>query len=184
MNRLAALLFVAAAVPAAQAASLTVGFDRASFEASLGGPVTVETFTNDAHYPISTGVLNSHTDLVVASGGPITPGMIKPGVTYSVDLPMPTYGFNIDLGAQFEGGFLDTVQGNGPLKVVFDAPVTGFGFDTNDFTGGVLVTVHFSDQTSEVAERGRNVVRIPFHKTPERFREPPRDEHQLIRRHL
>lgn len=136
-------------VAPAWSATVSVNTDRASFEASLGGPLTVEDFTDSYHFPISTGVLNTYTDLVVSSGTPITPGMIKAGVTYSVELPMPTYGFNIDAGANFVGGFLDTVAGNGPLTVTFDNPVAAFGFDTNAFAPNVHVVVHFSDGSSD-----------------------------------
>lgn len=143
------LALSALSIAPAWSATVSVNTDRASFEASLGGPVTVEDFTSTYHFPITTGVLNTDTDLVVSSGSPITPGMIKAGVTYSVALPMPTYGFNIDAGASFAGGFLDTIAGNGPLTVTFDNPVTGFGFDTNAFAPIVHVVVHFSDGSSD-----------------------------------
>ncbi|MFN0182994.1 MAG: PEP-CTERM sorting domain-containing protein [Aquabacterium sp.] len=146
-NRSLLCLAIATALASpAMAATISVNTDRASFEASLGGPVTVEDFTDTHHFPIHTGVLNSATNL---PGIGITPGTIKAGVTYSVQLPMPEYGFNIDAGAQFVGGFLDTVQGNGPLTVTFDSAVSGFGFDTNAFSPNVHVVVHFADGSSD-----------------------------------
>ncbi len=130
----------------AHASSFVVSTDRASFEASLGSPYTVEDFGPGARFPISTGVLNSATNL---PGIGILPGDIKPGVTYSTPVG-PGLFFNIDGGGGFEGGFLDTVTGGRLLTVQFDGAVSAFGFDTNVLAPRVVVVVRFSDATSQV----------------------------------
>jgi hypothetical protein len=128
------------------AGSFVASTDRASFEASLGSPFTVEDFGPGARFPISTGVLNSATDL---PGIGIFPGDIKPGVTYSTPIG-PGFFFNIDAGAGFQGGFLDTVTGGRLLTVQFDGTVSAFGFDTSNIAPNVVVVVNFSDATSQV----------------------------------
>ncbi len=122
--------------------------DRTNFNAALAGEtLTVEDFTPDTHYPISTGVLNSQTDLPSIG---ITPGTIQAGVTYSTTQTNTnvTNFFNIDganLSANdFKGGFLDGI-GSGPLNVAFDSPALGFGFDTDQRMGtSFTVTINFS----------------------------------------
>ena len=77
------VVVLAAAVGEAKADAITTYSDRTAFDSAVGSPLTVETFTSSYHYPISTGVLNSSTNLIVANGSPILPGDIQPGVTYS-----------------------------------------------------------------------------------------------------
>jgi hypothetical protein len=129
------------------AATVTVYTDVTTFNAAVG-PTTLEDFTNTFHDPISTGVLNSFTNL---PGIGITPGTILPGVTYSAtDVSGKPFFFNIDAGAGFTGGFLDTVTGDGPLTVTFDSPAAEFGYLTNGFGGTAQsVVIHFSDSTSQ-----------------------------------
>jgi hypothetical protein len=162
-RRLAAcgLALTIAVLTAAPALAGTITFysNRSDFVAQLGS-VTVETFTNDAHLPITTGELNSSTNYTPAMGTPITPGMIQPGVTYSVNLPITgIYGLNIDWSSDFGGPFLDSLSFTGvpeteyltPLTTTFDSPVGGFGFDTHwDFMGtGFNVTINFADGSAQ-----------------------------------
>lgn len=124
----------------ALAGSITAYTDRAIFTAAVGGAPTIETFGPSARFPISTGVLNSSTNL---PGIGIAPGDILPGVTYSTPIGQGPF-FNIDFGADFPGGFLDSISPGFPLTVTFDGPVSGFGFDTNSFMGGAFdVTINF-----------------------------------------
>lgn len=128
-------------------ASVITYNNRATFEGAIGVPVSVEDFTSSSHFPITTGTLNSFTSLVVAYGEPITPGTILPGVTYSTQ-PGNDVFFNIDAGAWYVGGFLDSINDGTPnraLTVTFDSPVMGFGFDANSQMGNFNVTVHLSD---------------------------------------
>lgn len=131
----------------AQAGMITTYADRTTFETALGGPITVETFTEVAHFPISTGILNSSTNLVVDSGPPILPGDIKPGVTYSTAIGTGFF-FNIDSGGGYVGGFLDGFAQStyaNALTITFDNPVSGFGFDTNSLMGsGFDVAINFT----------------------------------------
>ncbi len=132
---------------AAQAASITVT-DRPTLLTALGAGATVEDFTADDHFPITTGVLNSSTNLVVGVGTPITPGLIHPGVTYSTPIGTGFF-FNIDNGGGFTGGFLDRLKVNGvtgPLTVAFSGAVAGFGFDTNSLMGPTFtIDIAFND---------------------------------------
>lgn len=140
MRRIAlfvSFLLVAIAV-AASAGTVTTYTDVNSFNAAVGA-TTLEDFTAHPHFPISTGVLNSFTDL---PGIGIYPGMIQPGVTYSVPVTSG-YFFNIDAGGGFNGGFLDSVTGDSPLSVAFVSPEAAFGFVTN-FLGGTSQTVVLS----------------------------------------
>lgn len=126
-------------------AQFTVYSDRSAFEALLG-PVTVEDFTDSIHFPISSGILNTFTDEVVAFGSPIKPGDIKPGVTYSRPVG-ESFFFNIDAGGGYIGGFLDGFNqpgDNPPLTVTFDGPVKGFGFNTNALMGTRFVVDFFT----------------------------------------
>jgi hypothetical protein len=121
--------------------------DRATFDGAIGVPVSVEDFTSGYSFPITTGTLNSFTSLVVAYGAPITPGTILPGVTYSTQ-PGNDVFFNIDAGAWYVGGFLDSINDGTPnraLTVTFDSAARGFGFDANSQMGNFNVTVHLSD---------------------------------------
>ncbi len=113
-----------------------------AFNTAIGpGSVTVEDFTSVNHFPITTGVLNSLTNL---PGIGIAPGTIQPGVTYSTAIGTGNF-FNIDLGGGFTNGFLDSVTGGGALTVTFNAPARAFGFDTNTFMGtSFAITINFN----------------------------------------
>jgi hypothetical protein len=128
----------------ANAATITDYSNSPAFQTAIGGPGTLETFTSNSHFPISTGVLNSSTNLPSIG---ITPGMIQPGVTYSTPVGS-SYFFNIDAGGGFTGGFLDGFYGGDPgrkLTVTFNTPVAGFGFDTNSLMGNTFgITINFS----------------------------------------
>ena len=122
------------------AAAITAYTDRPTFDAAVG-PTTVEDFTSDAHFPISTGVLNAATNL---PGIGIVPGTIQAGVTYSTAIGTGLF-FNIDAGGGYAGGFLDTVTGVGPVHVAFDTPASAFGFDANSLMGSSFdLTIHLS----------------------------------------
>ncbi len=126
-------------------AGVVLSQNRANFESQFAGAYTVETFTSDSHFPISTGVLNSSTNL---PGIGITPGLIKAGVTYSTPISTGFF-FNIDAGAGFNGGFLDNTYTNALLTVTFDNAVSAFGFDTNQFMRNVDVVLRYDDNSSE-----------------------------------
>jgi hypothetical protein len=133
-----AALALLAAGPAL-AGSITSYTDRAIFTAAVGGSPTVETFGPTPKFPISTGVLNSNTNL---PGIGIAPGDILPGVTYSTPIGTGFF-FNIDSGGNFDGGMLDSL-GTAPLTVSFDGPVSAFGFDTNSLMGSSFdLTINF-----------------------------------------
>ena len=126
----------------AHAGVITAYNDLTSFNNAVGAlAVTVEDFTNTNHFPINSGILNSATN----EAG-ITPGTIKPGVTYSTPLPGSGNFFNIDSGGGFTGGFLDTVTGNNRvLTIAFDNDVQFFAFDSNALVGsGMLMTINFA----------------------------------------
>lgn len=129
------------------AGTITTYLTRPEFNAAVDGPLTIEDFTDGSHFPISTGILNSETNLVVESGTPILPGDIQPGVTYSRPIEI-SYFFNIDAGGGFEGGFLDgfRIGDPDPVTMTFDGPVQAFGFDTNDLMGtSFQVTIFFTE---------------------------------------
>jgi len=139
----ASLLLAAASSSPAFAGSITAYSDRATFTAAVGGSPTVETFGDVPRFPIPTGVLNSSTNLAVDFGPPITPGLIQPGVTYSTPIGTGLF-FNIDGGGGYTGGFLDSLSSGLPLTVIFDGPVSGFGFDTNGLMGSTFdLTINF-----------------------------------------
>jgi hypothetical protein len=146
MNRIIAtlgsILLALVAGTAARAQVITPYTSLSAFTAALGSaPMTVEDFTSTSHFPISTGILNSATNL---PGIGITPGLIQPGVTYSVPVGSGSF-FNIDGGAGFEGGFLDTITGATPLTITFDTSVGAFGFDTNTWMGSDFgITINFT----------------------------------------
>lgn len=128
----------------AQAGTVTTFSDLSAFEAAVGAtPITLETFTDSYRFPISTGVLNSSTNLQVATGPAITPGTIQPGVTYSTPIGSGNF-FNIDCCYNSTGPFLDTVTGNGPLTVTFDHNTLAFGFNSGQFNNGLDVTINFA----------------------------------------
>lgn len=126
-------------------AGVTVYRDRPAFESAVG-PVQVETFTDSAHFPISSHILNAATDEVVQVGTPIRPGDILPGVTYqrlgAFDQP---FALNIDANGQgMQGGFLNGMHGfasDPGLTVLFDKPLSAFGFDTNLFMGNAFTVI-------------------------------------------
>jgi len=138
-------MFVAAAIAAcalSASAGVVVTQNRAAFEAGLTNGFTVENFTSTAHFPISSGVLNSST-----TEAGLVADQIKAGVTYSTTIGTGNF-FNIDAGGGFDGGFLDSVTGTHLLTVTFDNAVTGFGFDTNALARNVDLTIFFDDNTS------------------------------------
>ena len=92
---------IGAAAPAL-ADVITVYNDRGTFNGAAGA-VIVEDFTSTFHFPITTGVLNSETNL---PGIGIVPGTIQEGVTYSTPIGSGNF-FNIDAGGGYTGGFLD-----------------------------------------------------------------------------
>lgn len=157
----AVLSFAAAvAVPGvASAGAITSFTNLPAYQAALGGATeTVETFGNVARFPISTGVLNSSTNLVVAFGSAITPGLIQPGVTYSTPIGSGNF-FNIDFGADYVGGFLDSITNpTDPTKVLtttFVNPVSAFGFVTSRTLNTSLnITINF---TSGPAFQANNI---------------------------
>ncbi len=119
--------------------------DRTVFDAAVGS-TTLEDFTDNFHFPISTGILNSATNLVVTFGSPILPGDIQPGVTYSMPIGTGQF-FNIDAFGGFVGGFLDGLKDPefDPVTIAFDNPVAAFGFDMNQLMGGSFdITIQFT----------------------------------------
>jgi hypothetical protein len=120
-----------------------------AYQAALGGASeTVEDFTGSAHFPITTGVLDSATNLVVGVGSPIVPGLIQPGVTYSTPIGTGNF-FNIDAGGGYVGGFLDSIADtNDPanvLTITFDDLTQAFGFVANDLMGPTFdITINFA----------------------------------------
>ncbi len=127
----------------AQATVITTFSDRATFDAAVG-PTTVEDFTPNAHFPITSGILNDQT----AEAG-LAPGDIESGVTYSTPVGGGFF-FNIDAGGGFDGGFLDSLRGTGTraLTVTFDAAASAFGFDTNELMGTDFdITINFLSGT-------------------------------------
>ncbi len=116
------------------------------YTTALGGATqTVETFGPTSHFPISTGSLNSATNL---PGIGITPGLIQPGVTYSTPIGTGNF-FNIDFGGGFTAGFLDRLNGAGSaatqLTATFNTNQSAFGFDTNQLMGTrITVQINFA----------------------------------------
>jgi hypothetical protein len=167
---LAAMIAAIALLPAG-AGTITQFTDRGAFDAAVGS-TTVEDFGASARFPITTGVLNSSTNLVVASGPAITPGFIKPGVTYSTTVSGSTsiYDFNIDSGGGFTGGFLDSLYSPSrdtgrELTVTFDGPVAAFGFDTNNLMGATFaITINFAGGGTF-----SDTISVPFSATPSFF---------------
>lgn len=135
---------------AAQAGSITTFTDRGAFSTSIGA-TTIDTFGDTFAFPISTGTLDARTNLISASGAPILPGRVQSGVTYSTPVGGGNF-FNLDANSGFTGAFLDGGlggTGRNPLNVRFDAPVLGFGFDTNRLMGTTFrVTIHFRSGSS------------------------------------
>lgn len=144
-------LMLAATAGQVQAGVITTYTARSTFNAAVGGVLTVEDFTSSDHFPISTGILNAATNL---PGIGITPGTIQAGVTYSTPIGSGNF-FNIDAGGFYSGGFLD---GFNPetrdVTMTFDTPVSAFGFDIGGFDATDFdVTIQFTagvDQTFNI----------------------------------
>jgi hypothetical protein len=141
--------------PSVTAGTVTTFSDRTTFNSAVSpSPLTVENFTTSDHFPITTGLLNSATNLVVSVGTPILPGDIQPGVTYSTAIGSGNF-FNIDAGGGFDGGFLDSLRSPGVdniLNVAFDNPTLAFGFDTNSLMGSNFdLVIHFTSGPDFVA---------------------------------
>lgn len=141
-RRLPALLLLALALAAPAGAGTITLSDRAAVLSALGAGAVVDDFGTQPASPISTGVLDSTTSLVTDTDGPILPGRVAPGVTYSTPFAPGAF-FNLDAGGFFDGAFLSGIPGGdvvNPLTVSFAAPQQAFGFDTN-FNMGTAMTV-------------------------------------------
>lgn len=116
------------------------------FVDAANAPLTVEGFTNSFHKPIPY-VLNTNTNYSPNQGGPIRPGDIQPGATYSSPDPgRHAFYFdfmNISAGAGYTGGFLQGVR-MAPLTVTFDDPTSAFGFFSNTDYGSLDVRINFT----------------------------------------
>ncbi|MBI4460549.1 MAG: hypothetical protein HY648_10895, partial [Acidobacteria bacterium] len=142
LRALGVALLLAGLLPSTlSAGTITTYSVRVNFLAAVGS-TTVEDFTNTSHFPITTGVLNSSTNLPAIG---IAPGDIEPGVTYSAPVPDPIQNyFNIDAGGGFPTPFLDSLFPPRPLTVTFDGPVAAFGFDTNSLMSPSFgITINF-----------------------------------------
>ena len=144
----------AATTGAASAGTITTYFDRPSFEAAAPTVLIVEDFTDTFHFPITTGILNSETNL---PGIGIFPGTIQPGVTYSTEIGQGNF-FNIDAGGGYTGGFLDGFNpSDREVKVAFHADdpnsprsIYAFGFDIGSLGAADFdVKISFSDGTQQ-----------------------------------
>jgi hypothetical protein len=138
---------------AASAGTITTYFDRASFE-DAAPPLIVENFTDTAHFPITTGILNSETNLPEIG---IVPGTIQPGVTYSTPIGEGNF-FNIDAGGGYTGGFLDGFEPSDREVTVdfhLDDPnlarsVSAFGFDIGSLGSSDFdVKITFADGSQQ-----------------------------------
>lgn len=135
-------------ITAQTSAAITTYSNRTVFT-TVTGAGTVETFTNQAYFPITGGVLNSTT--VCGSCPPV--GSILAGVTYSTEVFSGLGNFfNVDSGGGYTGGFLDSLTGNGDprrtLTATFNASQNGFGFDTNQLMGAFTVQIFNSSNAS------------------------------------
>jgi hypothetical protein len=156
-----AILLLATVTTTSHADVVTTYTDRTTFNGAAGGALTIEDFTETYHFPISTGVLNSETDLDDFEFGapPILPGDIEAGATYSTPIGEGNF-FNIDIGGQHVGGFLDRLGGDQPLTVDFTGidpslarSVSAFGFDLGSIGGGTVstsVTISFESGPDQV----------------------------------
>jgi hypothetical protein len=151
MKNFALFIFIVSLGGAGPAAwgAITTFSSRTSFEIAIAPtPFTVEDFTPNFHFPISSGILNSAT-----TDAGLSPGDIKPGVTYSTPIGTGNF-FNIDAGNVYSGGFLDSIDFNDPnraLTVTFDNSVSAFGFDTNELMGSFEIQIHLSSGPDHVA---------------------------------
>lgn len=144
-KQLISALVLTAASACASAGAITTFGNLGAYQTAIGAATeTVEDFTNTSHFPISTGILNSATNL---PGIGIAPGDIKAGVTYSTPIGSSFF-FNIDAGGGFIGGFLDGFYGGDPnrtLNVAFNSAAGAFGFDTNSLMGPNFgITINFA----------------------------------------
>ena len=134
------------------AGTITQFTDRPTFTGAVGGSLTIEDFTSSFHFPITTGILNSATNLPGLQNGGILPGDIQPGVTYSTPVGSGNF-FNIDAGAGYVGGFLDGFNPRDrDVTITFDTPVSAFGFETGG-SGGATdfdVTIRFTSGPDQV----------------------------------
>lgn len=145
MKKLMTALVLTAASAGVSAGAITTFGNLGAYQTAIGAATeTVEDFTNTSHFPISTGILNSATNL---PGIGIAPGDIKAGVTYSTPIGSSFF-FNIDAGGGFTGGFLDGFYGGNPnrtLNIAFDSAAGAFGFDTNTLMGTNFdITINFA----------------------------------------
>ena len=157
--------FVMSAASTAHAGAITFfNNDLAGYTTALGGAtVTLETFTSTTHFPISTGVLNSATNL---PGIGITPGTIQPGVTYSTPVGSGFF-FNIDCcrttSNAADAPFLDTITGGArQVTATFDSATNAFGFlGLGEWMGQSLdITIHFlagADYSDTITLGGQNL---------------------------
>ena len=144
--------FVAAVMVCSMAASASAAFgdsirvfsDRDRFSADVG-PVAVEPFGP------SSCLGQRSTTLNAATGISCFPDYrVQAGVTFQAELHDNVFfpGLIIDSSGGFEGGFIDAIRpvdvAVSPLTVTFDAPVAGFGFDTNRLMGSSF-TVTIAD---------------------------------------
>jgi PEP-CTERM motif len=147
--RIAATLSFALVASSANAAIVQYA-NRGAFTTATGA-ASIETFTSSFHFPLPGGTLNFATTCPACNGGPIAPGSILGGVTYSTEVFSNNgFYFNIDAGGGFVGGFLDSLVESDPrrtLTVAFDALQNGFGFDTNVLMGNFRVDV-FGDSNA------------------------------------
>lgn len=127
---------------AAHAGSISTFGSLAGYQAAIGAaPETFEDFTSTSHFPITTGVLNSATNL---PGIGVVPGTIQAGVTYSTSIGTGNF-FNIDAGGGFNGGFLDGFEpSNRVLNITFDSAAGAFGFVTNTLMQNFDITINFT----------------------------------------
>lgn len=131
---LAAAASVLTSASAAMAASVVTYSDRATFVANTGATI-VEDFTDQAHFPITSGVLNSST-----TEAGLVAGDIAEGVTFSTPVGVGNF-FNIDFGGGFSGGFLDSLGSDRLLTIDFSTPQGGFGFDTNSLMPAFVIAI-------------------------------------------
>ncbi|WP_299723791.1 VPLPA-CTERM sorting domain-containing protein [uncultured Tateyamaria sp.] len=126
----------------AHAGTITGYTDQTAFATDFSSAVT-EDFGASALFPISTGVLNASTSISTPRG-PISPGDIVDGVTFSTPIGAGNF-FNIDSGGGFNGGFLDSIGTTAPrdLTVTFDVAQTAFGFVTNMLMPSFDITINF-----------------------------------------
>lgn len=155
------LVAIVALAPAASADVITTYTDRATFETAAGVPLTVEDFTDTAHFPISSGVLNSLT-----TDAGLQPGDIEEGVTYSTPVGQGNF-FNIDAGGGYVGGFLDGFSpSDREVTIRFHEAdpgtprtVNAFGFDLGSLDAtDIDVLIQFDDGPDQLF----NVAYVPF----------------------